>query len=143
MDKTELERLQRYMRTLFGNPQIKVLGLGGKKDSAALFIGDEPVGTIIRDDEDEDLSYNFGMGIKRPAGVSGKSPLDKAEFERLQSHMRELFGNPQIKVVGMMKKKDSAELHIGEEFVGIITRDDGDKLSDNFDMAILDTDLED
>ena len=41
------------------------------------------------------------------------------------------------------KKDDSAEVYIGEEFIGVLFLDDedGDK-SYNFNMSILDTDLE-
>ena len=41
------------------------------------------------------------------------------------------------------KKDDSAEVYIGEEFIGVIFLDDedGDK-SYNFSMAILETDLD-
>jgi hypothetical protein len=58
--------------------------------------------------------------------------------------MRRLFNNAQIRVVGRPKKKDSAEVYIGDEFIGVLFEDkeDGD-LSFNFTMAILDTDLED
>ncbi len=41
------------------------------------------------------------------------------------------------------KKKDSAEVYIGDEFIGVVSEDneDGDK-SYFFEMAILDTDLD-
>ena len=41
------------------------------------------------------------------------------------------------------KKDDSAEVYIGEEFIGVLFLDDedGDK-SYNFQMAILETDLD-
>ena len=42
------------------------------------------------------------------------------------------------------QKDDSAEVYIGEEFIGVIFRDEEDgELSYNFSMAILDIDLED
>jgi hypothetical protein len=42
------------------------------------------------------------------------------------------------------QKDDSAEVYIGEEFIGVIFRDEEDgELSYNFSMAILDFDLED
>lgn len=63
MDKTELARVQRYMRTVFGNPHIKVVGRPKKKDSAEVYIGEEFIGVLFKDDEDEDLSYNFEMAI--------------------------------------------------------------------------------
>jgi hypothetical protein len=63
LEKTELERVQRYLRTLFGNPQIKVTARTKKKDSAEVYLGEEFIGVLYRDDEDDDLSYNFQMAI--------------------------------------------------------------------------------
>ncbi|QIG52538.1 DUF3126 family protein [Nordella sp. HKS 07] len=34
-----------------------------KSDSAEVYIGDEFIGVIFRDDEDGELSYNFSMAI--------------------------------------------------------------------------------
>ena len=51
--------------------------------------------------------------------------------------------NPQIRVVPRPKKDDSAEVYIGEEFIGVLFVDDeDDDKSYNFQMAILETDLE-
>ena len=57
---------------------------------------------------------------------------------------RYTFNNHAISVRARMKKTDSAEVYLGEEFIGIIHVDDedGDR-SFNFTMAILDVDLED
>ena len=63
MEKTELERVQRYLRTLFGNPQIKVQARPKKKDSAEVYLGEEFIGVLFKDEEDGDLSYNFQMAI--------------------------------------------------------------------------------
>lgn len=63
MDKTEIERVQRYLRTLFGNPQIKVMARPKKKDSAEVYLGEEFIGVLFKDEEDGDLSYNFQMAI--------------------------------------------------------------------------------
>jgi hypothetical protein len=45
--------------------------------------------------------------------------------------------------VARPKKSDSAEVYVGEEFIGVLFVDDedGDR-SFNFTMAILDTDLD-
>jgi hypothetical protein len=41
------------------------------------------------------------------------------------------------------RKDDSAEVYLGDEFLGIVFRDDEDgDLSYNFSMAILDVDLD-
>jgi hypothetical protein len=50
--------------------------------------------------------------------------------------------NPQIVVKARPRKDDSAEVYLGEEFLGVVYIDDedGDR-SYNFSMAILDVDL--
>ncbi len=58
--------------------------------------------------------------------------------------MRAKFELASISVRKRPQKDDSAEVYVGDEFIGVIFRDDeeGD-LSYNFSMAILDIDLED
>jgi hypothetical protein len=57
--------------------------------------------------------------------------------------MRRLFGNAKLRVVPRPKKDDSAEVYVGEEFIGVMFVDDEDsERSYNFQMAILGTDLE-
>ncbi len=69
--------------------------------------------------------------------------MDKTELAKLEAFLRRTFANSQIKVKPRVKKNDSAEVYIGEEYVGIIHLDDedGDR-SFNFTMAILDVDLD-
>jgi hypothetical protein len=59
----ELKKLEGYFRRLFGNDNIRVRARPRKDDSAEVFIGEEFVGVIYRDDEDDELSYNFSMAI--------------------------------------------------------------------------------
>jgi hypothetical protein len=70
--------------------------------------------------------------------------MDKAELQKLQDYLRRLFGNTAVTVKARPKLKDSAEVFIGDEFIGIISLDeeDGDR-SYAFVMSILDIDLED
>ena len=70
--------------------------------------------------------------------------VDKSEMAKVERYLRQTFANHSIRVVGRPKKTDSAEVYIGEEFVGVLFLDDedGDR-SYNFTKAILDTDLED
>jgi hypothetical protein len=70
--------------------------------------------------------------------------VDKTEMAKVESYLRKTFSNLNLRVVGRPKKTDSAEVYVGEEFVGVLFLDDedGDR-SYNFTMAILDTDLED
>jgi len=69
--------------------------------------------------------------------------LDRQEILKLQNFFRRRFNLPSIEVKQRPQKKDSAEVYIGDEFVGVVYRDDEDgDLSYNFTMAILDIDLE-
>jgi hypothetical protein len=69
--------------------------------------------------------------------------VDVQEVKKLDSYLKKLFDNPKIRVVPRPKKDDSAEVYIGEEFIGVLFVDDeDDDKSYNFQMAILETDLE-
>ena len=59
----ELKKIETYLRRLFANDTIRVKARAKKDDSAEVFIGEEFVGVIYRDDEDQELSYNFQMAI--------------------------------------------------------------------------------
>ncbi len=68
--------------------------------------------------------------------------MDKTELLNLQNYFRRIFNNANIRVVARPRKNDSAEVMIGDEFVGIVSLDDedGDR-SYAFNMSILDIDL--
>lgn len=69
--------------------------------------------------------------------------MKKDEIAKLQSYMRGKFGNDQLNVRARPRKDDSAEVFLGEEFIGVLYRDDDEgELSWNFSMAILEVDLE-
>ena len=66
------------------------------------------------------------------------------ELAKLTKFLRAKFEMPSISVKKRPQKNDSAEVYIGEEFIGVIFRDEEDgELSYNFSMAILEFDLED
>jgi Protein of unknown function (DUF3126) len=69
--------------------------------------------------------------------------LDVQEVKKLDAYLKKLFANPRIRVVPRPKKDDSAEVYVGDEFVGVLFVDDeDDERSYNFQMAILSTDLD-
>ena len=69
--------------------------------------------------------------------------MDVQEVRKIDAYLKRLFNNPRIRVVPRPKKDDSAEVYIGEEFIGVLFVDDDDEdRSYNFQMAILGTDLE-
>ena len=63
MDDVEISRIQTYMRNLFRLDAIRVVKRPKKDDSAEVFIGDEFIGVMFRDDEDGEVSYAFSMAI--------------------------------------------------------------------------------
>ncbi len=63
MKPDELAKLTAYFRKVFNNTTITAKARPQKKDSCELYVGDEFVGVIFRDEEDGDLSYNFSMAI--------------------------------------------------------------------------------
>ena len=69
--------------------------------------------------------------------------MDVQEVRKLDAYLKRLFNNPRIRVVPRPKKEDSAEVYVGEEFIGVLFVDDEDEeRSYNFQMAILGTDLD-
>ncbi|MGJ8527726.1 DUF3126 family protein [Maritalea sp.] len=69
--------------------------------------------------------------------------MTKEEIENLTKYLRAKFANPAFEVRVRPKKTDSAEVYLGEEFIGVmyLDEDEGER-SFNFQMAILDIDLE-
>jgi len=59
----EIKKLTQYLRTKFQLENIEVRKRPQKTDSAEVYIGDEFIVVIFRDDEDGELSYNFSMAI--------------------------------------------------------------------------------
>lgn len=63
MDAMDVARLQEYLQTKFNLPSLSVRGRPNKDDSAEVYLADEFIGVIFRDDEDGDVSYDFNMAI--------------------------------------------------------------------------------
>jgi hypothetical protein len=61
--RDELQKLETFFRRRFNMPAMTIRQRPQKDDSAELYIGDEFIGVVFRDDEDCDLSYNFTMAI--------------------------------------------------------------------------------
>ena len=69
--------------------------------------------------------------------------MDVQEVRKLDAYLKKLFGNARIRVVPRPKKEDSAEVYVGDEFIGVLFVDDEvDERSYNFQMAILGADLD-
>ena len=66
------------------------------------------------------------------------------EILKLETYMKKVFSCPGIQVRQRPQKDDSAEVYVGDEFIGIMFRDDEDEDDTAYQsqMAILDFDLE-
>ncbi len=63
MDALEIARLESYLQNKFQLGTIVVRKRPQKSDSCEVFIDNEFIGLIFRDDDDEDLSWSFQMAI--------------------------------------------------------------------------------
>ena len=68
--------------------------------------------------------------------------MDDNDAKRIEAHLKRTFGNNGISLKGRPKQKDSAEVYIGEEFIGVVYQDEDEDGSFMFEMAILSEDLE-
>jgi hypothetical protein len=59
----EITKLTAFLRRKFNLPTITVRRRPQKDDSAEVYLGDEFIAVIYRDDEEGELSYNFQMAI--------------------------------------------------------------------------------
>jgi hypothetical protein len=130
LDKTELRKLQAFLRQSFGNDEIRVSLDPKNTEAAAVQLGERKIAAVTVDDEDGDRS--FALELKIPVGR-----------ETLQEYLRALFENDNLKIVARAKKTDSVELNNGPDFLGVISADDARGSSFTLQMAILDFDLED
>lgn len=69
--------------------------------------------------------------------------MNADELTLLTKYFRKTFDNPSLAVKARPKITDSAELYLGEEFLGIVTKiEDEGEVSFDLSMSILDFDLE-
>jgi hypothetical protein len=68
--------------------------------------------------------------------------VTREEIIKLEHYLKRVFRSPEIQVRQRPRKEDSAEVYIGEEFIGVLFRDDDEgETAYQFQMAILDYDL--
>ena len=79
------------------------------------------------EDRRNDAGFCLPCAARRgiaPAQSKGTQTVDKTELAKLQDYLRRTFSNTNISVRARMKKTDSAEVYLGEEYIGIIHVDD-------------------
>lgn len=63
MEKSEINRLQSYLQSKLGNKKLTLQTRKEDKSSLEVHIDSEFVGTIYRDEDEGDISYDFNMAI--------------------------------------------------------------------------------
>lgn len=61
--KDDIPRLQKYLRKVFGSDAIRVVMQAKKNDMAEIFVGDEFIATLYREEEDGEVEYQLQMCI--------------------------------------------------------------------------------
>ena len=137
MDVQEVRKLDAYFKRLFGNPRIRVVPK--KNESADVFVGEERIGglSLDEDEDDDERSYNFEMKITL-GDASTKAP----DIKQLDAYLKRKFDNERIRVVSRVKKTDSAEVYVGEEYVGVLFFDEKDARVSILELPILALDLD-
>ncbi len=136
MDVAEISKLDNYLKRLFSSPRIRVVPRPQRDDYAEVFLGDELFGRIVVDDEDDERSYNFEKSITLPD--SRVTKLDNETVAKVNAYLKKQLGEKFV-VHTRPTKTDSADLHAGDEFVGVVFVDEGGVA---LEMAILEQDLE-
>jgi len=135
VDVQEVRKLDAYFKRLFGNPRIRVVPK--KADEADVMVDEDRMGRLSVDDEDDERSYNLEIKITLGEAAGLKN------LKTLEAHLRRNFGSESIRVVPRQRKTDSAEVFLGDEYIGVLFFDEKEPRACFFEMAILALDLED
>jgi hypothetical protein len=68
--------------------------------------------------------------------------MDAKAMARIEAHLQRTFANTSLKLKARPKQKDSAEVYVGDEFIGVVFQDEDEDGSYMFEMAILAEDLD-
>ena len=68
--------------------------------------------------------------------------MDQKDIDKIQAHLKRTFGNPYIQLRARERQKDSAEVELKGEFIGVVYEDEDEDGSFLFEMAILPEDLD-
>ena len=67
--------------------------------------------------------------------------MNESDIKRIESHLKRTFNAGGIKLKARPKPNDSAEVYVGDEFIGIVFADEDGDGSFMFELAILAEDL--
>ena len=132
MKPEEVSQLERFLKKRFDLPAIVVRQTPRIANTAEVYIGDEMIAELLRDEDEGEISYYFEMTFH----------IDPEEQGQLQNYLNKRFTMETIEVRKRPQKEDSDEVYIGDEFVAVLYRENtGNKLCCHFEMSILDFDL--
>jgi hypothetical protein len=63
LNRLETLRVEKYLKNLFRLDTITLRARANKDDSVEVYIGEEFIGVVFKDEEDGDISYAFQMAI--------------------------------------------------------------------------------
>ena len=63
MTREEIVKLERYLQKVFRLPALQVKQRPQKDDSAEVYVDDEFIGVLFRDDDEGEIAYQFQMAI--------------------------------------------------------------------------------
>lgn len=63
MNNNDISKIQTYLQKKFSNPNIIVKFSNSGNDMAEVYINNEFIGTLYRDEDDGEVSYDFNMSI--------------------------------------------------------------------------------
>ena len=68
--------------------------------------------------------------------------MTPSEIDRVQDYLRRTFANDRITIVAPRKPSAPVEVHVGEEFIGVLHRDEEEgEVSYSLLISILEEDL--
>jgi hypothetical protein len=140
MNPAEIGRLETYLRKVLGSSGVSVRAKN--KEDAELVAGGAVLAEITRDEDEGETSYFISMGVSRAKGAAKDAPIDPPERLRMQSELRAKLSAPALEVRPRPRKTDSAEVYVGEEFIGTLSREDAGDIGAFLTMSILDIDLD-
>ena len=63
MTEVEVQKLQNYLRDKFGNDNFRLVDRIKSADSVEVYLAEEFIGTLYREEEEGEISYDFKMAI--------------------------------------------------------------------------------
>lgn len=139
VDQTECTRLGAYLNRLLGSQAVSIKRSGAGEGT--VLVGGEAVADVTKDDEDGELSYCISLSTPRAPGAKKNAPIDDVERKRLEGVLRQTLKSDGLVVRARPRKTDSAEVYVGEEFIGTISADEDEGYF--LTAIILGFDLED